>query len=125
RICAPTDRKTLRASVGANIQALFALADRPEALFTTTDQLSTHTLSVLHELGYRIPDDIALIGFSNTEFAGMLTPPLSTGCQPALEIGRQAAEMLVGLIDGKVPTESETIMLPVQLEIRASSRSRG
>ncbi len=122
RLCAPTDRETLKASVAANIRALFALPDKPEALFTTTDQLSTHSLSILHELGYRIPDDIALIGFSNTEFASMLTPPLSTVYQPAFEIGRQAAETLVGLIDGKGSGDAETIMLPVQLAARESSR---
>src|SRR5690606_16220404 len=77
RLCEPTDRETLKTSVATNLRTLFALPDRPDALFTTTDQLSTYSLSVLHELGFRIPDDIALIGFSNTEFAGMLTPPLS------------------------------------------------
>ena len=124
RLCAPADRKTFKATVDANIRSLLALPDAPDALFTTTDQLSTHSLSVLHELGYRIPDDIALIGFSNTEFAGMLTPPLSTVYQPAFEIGKQAAEMLVGLIDGKNNKEVETVMLPVRLDVRESSRLR-
>ena len=123
-LCAPTDRETLKASVGNNVRSLFSLANPPDALFTTTDQLSMHSLSALHELGYHIPDDIALIGFSNTEFASMLTPPLSTVYQPAFEIGKQAAEMLVGLIDGKAPEEVETVMLPVRLDIRESSRLR-
>src|SRR3546814_8826819 len=66
RLCAPTDRDTLKASVDANIRSLFALPDRPNALFTTTDQLSTYSLRALHELGYRIPDDIALIDRKST-----------------------------------------------------------
>ncbi|MEC3881537.1 LacI family DNA-binding transcriptional regulator [Parapedobacter sp. 10938] len=122
RLCAPTDRETLKASVAANIRSFFAMHDQPEALFTTTDQLSTHSLSALHELGYRIPTDLALIGFSNTEFAGMLTPPLSTVYQPAFEIGSQAADMLVDLIERKEHREIETIMLPVRLDVRASSQ---
>lgn len=126
RVCTSTDRETLKASVEANIRYLFDLTDGPEALFTTTDQLSTYSLSVLHRLGYRIPDDIALIGFCNTEFAEMLTPPLSTVHQPAYEIGKRAAEMLVGLIDKKEPMEVETVMLPVRLDVRVSSqRFRG
>jgi len=122
-ICNPSDRETLKACVNASIRSLFALPHKPDALFTTTDQLSTHSLGVLHELGYRIPDDMALIGFSNTEFAGMLTPPLSTVHQPAFEIGRQAAEVLIGLISEKQPlSDVETIILPVRLEVRESSR---
>src|SRR5690606_28330831 len=122
RLCEPTDRETLKASIGSNIRSLLALRDRPDALFAATDQLSTYSLKVLHELGYRIPDDIALIGFSNTEFAEMLTPPLSTVYQPAFEIGCRAAEMLVGLIHGRECREVETIMLPVRLDARESSR---
>ena len=126
RVCNPSNRETFKACVNASIKSLLALPDKPDALFTTTDQLSTHSLSALHELGCRIPRDLALIGFSNTEFAGMLTPPLSTVYQPAFEIGRQAAEMLVGLIGGKkLPGDFETIVLPVQLEVRESSRLRG
>lgn len=122
RLCEPMDRETLKASIDSNIRSLLALRDRPDALFAATDQLSTYSLKVLHELGYRIPDDIALIGFSNTEFAEMLTPPLSTVYQPAFEIGCRAAEMLVGLIHGRECREVETIMLPVRLDARESSR---
>ncbi|HWK99027.1 MAG TPA: LacI family DNA-binding transcriptional regulator [Parapedobacter sp.] len=124
QLCTPSDRETLKASVSASIRSLFALSEKPEALFTTTDQLSTHALSALHDLGCRIPEDIALIGFSNTEFAGMLTPPLSTVYQPAFEIGRQAAEMLVGLLAGRACVDFDTVRLPVRLDARASSRPK-
>lgn len=122
RICTPLDREMLKKSVNENIKALFSFHDKPEALFTTTDQLSTLSLSAIHELGLQIPADIALIGFSNTEFADMLTPPLSTVYQPAFEIGSKAAEMLVRLLGGKEPDDYETIMLPVRLDVRESSR---
>ncbi len=122
RQCNPTSRNTLKDCVEANIQSLFKLPIPPDALFTTTDQLSTQSLSVIHQLRRRIPHDIALIGFSNTELADILTPPLSTVYQPAFEIGRLAAEKLIALISGKQPRdEYETVMLPVRLDIRESS----
>lgn len=123
RICTPSDREKLRISVDAAIRSLFSLSEKPDALFTTSDQLSTHALGTLHKMGCQVPDDIALIGFSNTEFAGMLTPPLSTVYQPAFEIGLHAAEMLVGLI-GKTPVDFATVMLPVRLDVRESSGFR-
>jgi len=123
RPCWPDTGETLKDRVRASIQSLFELAEPPDALFTATDQLSTLSLSVLHEMGHRIPDDIALIGFSNTELADVLTPPLSTIYQPALEIGRLAAEKLIGLISGRgLSEEYETVILPAQLHIRDSSR---
>jgi len=125
RYCKPSNRSTLKDCVGAAIRALVELSEPPDALFTATDQLSTHSLGVLHQLGYRIPKDIALIGFSNTELADMLTPPLSTVYQPAFEIGRLAAEKLIGLLTAKEQTDDcETVMLPIRLDIRESSRPR-
>ncbi len=125
RLCNPSSRDTLKDCVRTNIRSLLELSTPPDALFTTTDQLSTHSLSVMHQLGYQVPQDIALIGFSNTELADILTPPLSTVYQPAFEIGRKAAEKLIALIVGKEePEEYETVMLPVQLDIRESSRTR-
>src|SRR5690606_14433419 len=104
--------EVLRDRVSASIRSLFELAVPPDALFTATDQLSTLSLSVLHEMGYRIPEDVALIGFSNTELADVLTPPLSTLYQPALEIGRLAAGKLIGSITRKeVADVYETVRL--------------
>src|SRR5690606_38910760 len=122
RLCRPSTGEALKDCVRAGIQSLLELTDPPDALFTATDQLSTLSLSVLHAMRRRIPSDIALIGFSNTELADVLTPPLSTLHQPALEIGRLAAEKLIGLITHKgVPEGYETVRLPARLDIRDSS----
>ncbi|WP_257667374.1 LacI family DNA-binding transcriptional regulator [Parapedobacter tibetensis] len=121
-LCKPSDREALMGSAAIAIQALFGLPNPPQALFAATDQLSTHSLSVIHQLGFRIPQDIALIGFCNTELADVLTPPLSTVYQPAFEIGRLAAEKIIGLISGKdMQEEHETVLLPTRLDIRQSS----
>jgi len=125
RFCRAGTGETLKDHVRSGIQSLFAESDPPDALFTATDQLSTLSLSVLHEMGCRIPEDVALIGFSNTELADVLTPSLSTLYQPALEIGRLAAEKLIELIGGKsTDVEYETVRLPVRLDIRRSSGER-
>ncbi len=122
RLCKPSSREALKDCAGTAIRSLLALPNPPEALFAATDQLSTHSLSVIHQLGCRIPRDIALIGFNNTELADILTPPLSTVYQPAFEIGQLAAEKLIGLITGKDLLENhEKLLLPVRLDIRKSS----
>ncbi|WP_436831628.1 LacI family DNA-binding transcriptional regulator [Parapedobacter sp. DT-150] len=125
RVCNPAIGDELKNHVHATIRSLLEMPEPPDALFAATDQLSTHSLSVLHRMGRRIPADMALIGFSNTELADMLTPPLSTVYQPALEIGRLAADRLISLISGKNKDDHyETVMLPIRLDIRESTRPK-
>jgi LacI family transcriptional regulator len=79
---------------------------------------------LLHKLGFKIPGDIALLGFTNTQLADVLNPSLSTVYQPGFEIGKKATEMLISLIESRRPvTEFETVVLPTQVCIRDSSRS--
>jgi len=125
RLCGPETGSTLRDSVRRHLQALLDLPEPPDAVLTATDQLSTHSLTVFHELGRRIPDDVALVGFSNMELADVLTPSFSTIHQPAFEIGRLAAEKLIALIDcGGRAEEPEIVRLPARLHIRESSRPK-
>ncbi|MEO3406321.1 LacI family DNA-binding transcriptional regulator [Mucilaginibacter sp. CAU 1740] len=97
--------------------------DRPDAIFTAADRITTTTLSQLHKLGFKIPDDIALLGFTNTYLAEVLNPSLSAVFQPGFEMGKKATEMLISLIESRYPvTEFETTVLPTEVFIRASSQ---
>lgn len=104
------------------INDLLTMDDRPDALFTASDRITTTSLALLHQLKVAIPEDIALMGFTNTHLAGVLNPPLSALVQPGFEIGKIAMEMLIDLIESKHPvTEFETKVLPVELFVRQSS----
>jgi LacI family transcriptional regulator len=97
--------------------------NRPDAIFTASDRITTTTLSLLHKLNFRIPGDIALLGFTNTQLAHILNPSLSSVYQPGFEMGKKATEMLIGLIETKRPvTEFETVVLPTTVFIRNSSK---
>ncbi len=97
--------------------------DKPDAIFTASDRITTTTLSLLHKLGFRIPADIALLGFTNTQLAEVLNPPLSAVYQPGFEMGKKATEMLISIIESKRPvTEFETTVLPTRVFIRSSSQ---
>ena len=97
--------------------------DRPGAIFTASERITTTTLTILHRLGVKIPDDVALLGFTNTHLADVLNPSLSAVYQPGFDIGKKATEMLIGLIESKYQvTEFETVVLPTELFIRNSSQ---
>ncbi|WP_437922080.1 LacI family DNA-binding transcriptional regulator [Sphingobacterium sp. LRF_L2] len=70
----------------------------PDAIVGGTDTLSIKILGVLANLQLSVPDDIAVIGFTNTNLANYLYPALSTIRQPTKEMAQLALELLMGLI---------------------------
>jgi LacI family transcriptional regulator len=101
---------------------LLSLENKPDAIFSTSDRITTTTLFLLNNLKIKIPDDIALIGYTNTTFADVLSPPLSSVYQPGFEMGQKATEMLLNIILSKRPViEFETLVLPTQLFARSST----
>ena len=107
------------------VDELLASEPRPDAILTASDRITTSTMTLLHRKNIRIPQDVALVGFSNTVLADVLNPSLTSVHQPAFEIGRKATEMLLSIINSKRPvTEFENVILPTELFIRSSSASK-
>ncbi len=104
---------------------LFKLKVKPDALFTGGDRVTTTCMQALQKLNKKIPDDIAVIGFTNTNVGELFNPALSVVRQPAFEIGQVATELLISMIESKRPvTEFETKILQTELFVRNSSVSR-
>lgn len=96
----------------------------PDALIGTTETLTTRVLGVLAELKIRVPHDIAVIGFSNIEFANSLNPALSTVHQPTEEMAGTALELLLDLINSKrhrSQIEFKTVLLETSIQLRQST----
>jgi LacI family transcriptional regulator len=107
------------------VDELMATEPRPDAILTASDRITTSTMTLLHRKNLRIPQDVALVGFSNTVLAEVLNPSLTSVHQPAFEIGRKATEMLLSIINSKRPiTEFENVILPTELFIRSSSTKK-
>ena len=107
------------------VNKLFTLRNKPEAIFTTSDKLTTGCLKTLKRRGLKVPDDVSLVGFSNSDIAELLDPPLTVVRQPAYEMGKDATELLLQLIDSKRPVkEFEKRVLTPELQIRESSVKR-
>lgn len=98
---------------------LINLKDKPDAIFVAGDRLSIGCLEVLTKLNIKVPEQIALAGFSNSEVLNLFDYPISSVRQPAFEMGETATEMLLQLIESKYPvTEFEDKVIPTELFIR-------
>jgi len=71
-------------------------------------------------MGWRVPDDLTVVGYDDIPYAAVFSPPLTTISQQAPELGRVAARMLFEVLRGGRP---EPIEVPTHLVIRQSSAS--
>ncbi|MFN8346901.1 MAG: LacI family DNA-binding transcriptional regulator [Spirosomataceae bacterium] len=95
---------------------------KPDGIFASSDNIAIGCHAAIIEAGLSMPEDIALIGFSDLPMAALLNPPLSSVVQPAFEMGRSAAELLITLIQNKKKdTKPITTVLKTKLIIRKSS----
>jgi LacI family transcriptional regulator len=107
------------------LERLLQLDHRPDALITASDRITISTLAFLKKKGIRIPTDLAIVGYSNFSAPEIMQPELTTVKQPAFEMGRSAAELLIKLIEAKRPPgRFEKRILPVELQVRDSSGKR-
>jgi LacI family transcriptional regulator len=79
---------------------LMNLPSAPTAIFCANDLMAVGCYDALHELGMRIPDDVAVMGYDDREIAQHLHPPLTTVLLPHFEMGAIAAEILLDAASG-------------------------
>lgn len=94
--------------------------DLPDAFFCENDLVALGAIKRLNVHGIKVPDDVAIVGFTETRMAKFMMPKLSSVKQPTYKIGKKAAELLLKRLKNEnAPTE--TVILNGKLNIRASS----
>jgi LacI family transcriptional regulator len=83
------------------IRKLLTRKDRPDGIFASVETLAISIYEVCEELKLNIPKDLKVIAFSNSYLAALLNPSLTAIAQPAFEMGREAAAILVNLVEKK------------------------
>ncbi len=97
-----------------------SMRERPTALVAIDDNVAFGVLSGLAELGYRVPEDLCLVGFNNIPLAELAAPPLSSIDIGTYQLGYTAIVSLLRLIQGEKPHQNP-ILIPHKLVVRASS----
>lgn len=107
------------------VSELLQLPQRPDALLAASDKITLVSMTCLRKAMLSIPDDVALIGFTNLANSQLLDPPLSVVLQSSIDMGQTATKQLLALIEK--PNSKpiyETSQMPTQLIIRDSSVKR-
>jgi DNA-binding LacI/PurR family transcriptional regulator len=97
----------------------------PTALFASNAMMGFGALKAIHELGLRCPEDVALAMFDDIPFGDVIQPRLTVVAQPAYDMGRVAAELLIARLAG-TETSPEPVrhMLAPELLVRESTIAR-
>jgi LacI family transcriptional regulator len=99
------------------------LAAKPDAIFTASDIMALGAMRAVRDMGLRVPEDIAFVGFDDLPLASLSNPPLTTVHQPISEFGEKAVEMLIDLIENGIKPPRRIIM-DTDLVIRDSCGAR-
>ena len=101
-------------------QEIMEKGSMPTAIICTNDTMSVGSMRALKEKGYRIPNDISIVGFDDAFIAEHTDPPLTTIRVAKEEMGEQATDIILRVINGNHPPTKEKKM-PVELVVRKSS----
>ena len=101
---------------------LLSIKKRPDAIFTITDSAAIGVIQTLKKFNIKIPEDIAVVGFSNSSHSTIIEPSLTTIDQPGETIGKTAVKYLIEEIDSETEILiHKTIVIKGNLIIRDST----
>lgn len=100
---------------------VLGLLPRPTAVFCANDLLALGALRALHEAGLRVPDDIALVGYDDIEFAASAATPLTSVRRPAALMGHRAGRLLVADTVSGTAARHRHVVLEPELVVRRST----
>jgi len=101
---------------------LASLPHPPTAVVASHDVLALGFMDGARALGWRIPDDVAVVGFDDIPFSAVATPPLTTLRLPMYAIGQTLVEMLLARLAGETPPSR---LITPQLVVRGSTAPPG
>ena len=108
------------------MEQLLRLPQRPDAVFSASDITAVGALQVLRRRGLRVPQDVALAGFSNELFSSFTEPMLTTVDQRCEQMGQAAARLLLEILGEKrLNVSPRRVLLQPDLLVRASSLRLG
>lgn len=108
-----------------NVRKLLLSPDKPAAILSSVERLSMVCLKLIKEMNLKVPDDIAIAGFSDNPVNSFLSPTLTSVIQPTFAIGEHAAALLINQIENNIhPQSYTTIELKTFLDVRESSQAK-
>lgn len=95
--------------------------EKPDAIVCSNDKLAILTMKALKRLGLKVPTDVAVTGFDNTELASFCEPELTTVSQNGEQVSTHVVALLGAMIKEEKEAEAQHIVVPTKIVIRKSA----
>lgn len=102
------------------MQKILSLPSLPTAVFAANDRMAIGAMRATAEAGWRVPDDVSFVGLDDIEISAYQNPPLTTVAQSFPELATLGVQLLLDLIAGGTPEETQIVMEP-RLIVRQSA----
>ena len=103
--------------------SMFEGDNYPDAFFTVNDETAIGVLYTVKRMGLRVPEDVSICGFTNDDRATSSDPMLTTVEQRGMQVGEEAADILIGHVEGTIPMNRvERRIVRTRLILRGTTR---
>jgi len=106
------------------MRQLLSLKSRPDGVFCFNDPMAMGAMNYALDQGLRVPEDIAIIGCGNLHYDDSLRVALSSIDQHSRRIGEEAGRITLAILNSKLPTKPEAVVLQPELVVRRSTQRR-
>jgi LacI family transcriptional regulator len=103
---------------------ILEMEEMPDGIFAMNDPVAIGAMKTLKKNGIKIPEDIAVVGFTESKMAMIIEPNLTSVEQPTFEMGKATAEILLEQINSNAEIPLRTVVLEAKLNVRESSLKR-
>lgn len=102
---------------------MLKMKERPDGFFAINDETAISVMYVAKHMGFRVPEDVSVCGFTDSDRAVSCDPMLTTVHQNGGEVGAQATEVLIDMVEGKLPMDrAEKRMVRTSLVVRGTTK---
>jgi DNA-binding LacI/PurR family transcriptional regulator len=91
------------------VRNLMGMPDRPTAVFIADPLVAVGAINEAHNMGVKIPDELSIIGFDDTDMRGLVYPRMTSVCQDSKQLGQAAYEQVLRLVEGRQEGASEGV----------------
>jgi len=102
------------------LRRLMSETNRPTAIFVWSDEVAFQCNILLREMGFRLPEDVSVVGFDSLDACNQSVPPLTSVRQPIFDMAVEATRLLVSIIRGEDVARRQ-ILFPLALDVRGST----
>ena len=96
--------------------------EKPDGIFAVNDLTAAEAMKIVKQTGYRVPEDISIIGFTSGMISDLTDPSLTSVEQHGYIIGEEAVKLLIGRIERKIELPFQTKIIRTELVIKDSTR---